>query len=777
MDAVLLPLRGLVLFPGATLVIPVGRPTSVKAIDLHVNGALPLVVVPQLDAGDEEIRQAPLASAGVMATVRQVANLPDGTCRVLVQGNERIEVKGVPFAADGAMMVRVESPAEEDDDPILVRAMGRQIWAMYADYRVATGIPIDDHTALSPPADKPERLAHTAAATVEMTESERVALLEAPTLHARLELLLELLATALAHIQIHSEVQAKVQAAVDTSQREYHLKEQMKAIRAELGDAEGGEAEADRFEERINAANMPKEAHDEAIREVSRMRRIQSDAAEYNIIRTWLETVCDVPWSITTDDDTSLKAAAGVLDEDHYALWKVKERILEYLAVRQLQPKSKGAILCFVGAPGVGKTSLGRSIARALGRNFARIALGGIKDESEIRGHRRTYVGALPGRLVRGLIRAGSANPVIVLDELDKVGNDFRGDPASALLEVLDPEQNSSFIDHYLDVPVDLSQTLFIATANQIDPIPPALTDRLEIIEIPGYTVEEKCHIARRFLMPRLAENHGLRAEQLSLSNGALKQIIRDYTREAGLRDLERQLASLYRKVARRVVEGNNRPARIAERTVTRYLGPPRYYQELADTAEIPGVVVGLAWTAAGGDILFVESTRMDAGNGGSGPVLKLTGSLGDVMKESAEAAMSWLRAHSSTLGLTAADFHAHFHLHVPAGAIPKDGPSAGVTMVTSLASVMTGRAVRPRLAMTGEMTLRGKVLPVGGIKEKILAARRAGVTHVILPEHNRSDLLDIPSAVRRDMQFHYVDRIESVLEYALNAPPISRSD
>jgi len=496
---------------------------------------------------------------------------------------------------------------------------------------------------------------------------------------------------------------------------------------------------------------------------VERLRHIHQESAEYTIIRTWLETVCDLPWSHTTRDRTSLGRAKQVLDQDHYGLDKIKERILEYLAVRQLKADSKGPILCFVGPPGVGKTSLGKSIARALGREYARVSLGGIKDETEIRGHRRTYVGALPGRIVRAMVRAGSQNPVIVLDEIDKVGADFRGDPASALLEVLDPEQNNTFVDHYLDLPLDLSQVLFIATANLPDPIPPALVDRLEMIELPGYTEEDKLEIARRFLIPRVGERHGLDGKRLVITTAAVQRCIRDYTREAGVRELERQLATLHRKVARKVVEGSNGKVRITPRRVAEYLGPPRFFQELAERADQPGVVIGLAWTAAGGDILFVEATRMEGAGG-----LKLTGSLGEVMKESAEAAMSWLRTHADDYGLTAADFVADFHLHVPAGAIPKDGPSAGVTMAAALASVVTRRPIRARLAMTGEITLRGKVLPVGGIKEKVLAARRAGVQTVIMPRHNATDLDDIPEVLRRDLRYELVDTVEEVLRLAL---------
>jgi ATP-dependent Lon protease len=580
-----------------------------------------------------------------------------------------------------------------------------------------------------------------------------------------LDRLIDHCATALAAQQVGIEVSARVQQAMDKGQREYHLREQLKAIRAELGD-QGVDAEADAFEAKLLAADVPPEVLAEAMREVERLRRIHVDSAEYSIIRTWLEAVCDLPWQKATTDTADLQHAQHVLDEDHFGLASVKERILEYLAVRQLQPDSKGPILCFIGPPGVGKTSLGRSIARALGRSFGRIALGGVKDETEIRGHRRTYIGALPGRITRALTRAGTRNPVLVLDELDKVGNDVRGDPASALLEVLDPEQNSAFVDHYLDIPVDLSQVLFIGTANVIDTIPPALQDRLEIIEIPGYIEEEKVAIARRFLLPRVAQSHGLVGKNVSVTTAAVERVIQEYTREAGLRELDRQLAKLHRKVARKIVEGHDKGVRISETSIPRYLGPPRFFPELAERVDQPGVVTGLAWTASGGDILFIEATRMTGTAG-----LKLTGSLGAVMKESAEAAMSWLRTHATEYNLDPSIFESLFHLHVPAGAIPKDGPSAGVTMVTALASVCTGRKVRALLAMTGEITLRGKVLPVGGVKEKVLAARRAGVKQVILPRHNSTDIEDVPEALRRDLTFHFVETVPEVLALALVEP------
>jgi ATP-dependent Lon protease len=758
-----LPVRGMVLLPGMIRSITIGRKASVAVIDQHLEHDLPIVVTPQIDPADAEPMEARLLGVGTVARLLHVTRLPDGSMKVLAEGLERVVRTSDLRIRREAMVADYEEPPATNPDQRELVAMATELSALHEELVISSGLTPEEHETLATPVDMPLRLADQVAGTMDLTWEQQLAVLEKVDPRARLELLLDLAATAIAHRRIQGEVSAKVQSAMDRSQREYHLKEQLKTIRTELGDAAGPDAEADAFEAKIAEANMPEEVAEEAMREVQRLRRIQSDSAEYNIARTWLETVCDVPWNVTTDDDTSLTHAQQVLDEDHYGLDKVKERILEFLAVRQLRADAQGAILCFVGAPGVGKTSLGRSIARAMGRSFARVSLGGIKDESEIRGHRRTYIGAMPGRIIRALVRAGTRNPVIVLDEIDKVGNDFRGDPASALLEVLDPEQNAMFSDHYLDVPVDLSQVLFIATANLIDPIPPALYDRFEMIELPGYTEEEKIEIAKRFLLPTLTAEHGISGDKVRFDTKALQTIIQDHTREAGLRNLSRRLAAVCRKVARQVVEGRDKPVRITAASVERYLGPPRYYLDIDDRDDQPGVVVGLAWTATGGDILFIECLRMNGQ-----PGLKLTGSLGDVMKESAEAALSWLRAHADQVGIPQEAFQQHLHLHVPAGAIPKDGPSAGVGMVAALASRLLDRAVRPRLALTGEITLRGKVLPVGGVKEKVLAARRAGIRTVLLPRHNSKDLIDIPPEVRRDLTFVLVDTIEDVLKHVL---------
>ncbi|TVQ91980.1 MAG: endopeptidase La [Deltaproteobacteria bacterium] len=759
-----LPLRGLVLLPGALRAVSVGRPSSVAAIEHHLTTQAPLVAAVQRDPELEQPLDAEIAEVGVLCVVNRATRVPDGGLQILLEGTERVRMDGPLRQVDDMTVATIVPLPGLPEGEVLteLQAKALELGRLYVRLLTESGMTDLDPSLVLSPTESPERLSDQICGQLEISWDDRLKLLEELDLSARIDRLTEHCVFALAAQRFSLEVNAKVQAAMDKSQREYHLREQLKIIRAELGD-HGVDAEADAFQARLEAAELPPEVRKEALREVERLRRIHVDSAEYSILRTWLEAVCDLPWQKSTEDTTDLSHAQKVLDEDHFGLESVKERILEYLAVRRLKPDSKGPILCFVGPPGVGKTSLGRSIARALGRSFGRIALGGVKDETEIRGHRRTYVGALPGRITRALSRAGTCNPVLVLDELDKVGNDVRGDPASALLEVLDAEQNTAFIDHYLDIPVDLSQVLFIGTANVIDTIPAPLQDRLEIIEIPGYIEEEKVAIARRFLLPRISESHGLNGKNVTVTTGAVERVIQDYTREAGLRELDRQLAKLHRKVARKIVEGHQRGVRITQSAVPRYLGPQRFFSELAERVDQPGVVIGLAWTASGGDILFIECTRM-AGKGN----LKLTGSLGAVMKESAEAAMSWLRTHAHRYQIEPETFEGLFHLHVPAGAIPKDGPSAGVTMVAALASVCTGRKVRAQIGMTGEITLRGKVLPVGGVKEKVLAARRAGVKQVILPRHNRNDLEDVPEVLRRDLQFHFVDTIPEVLELAL---------
>ncbi len=758
-----LPLRGIVILPGAFRAVAVGRPTTVATVEHAVEEDTPLVLVTQLDADIEDPLAADLATVGTIARVLRSVRLPDGTLRLLVEAGPRCIVSGKATERDGLLAVPVAKLKTVTKDKARVGATAKEIHRLLDEWMNAQNMTPTDREAVVEGPNQPERLGDQAASMLELPASEALPILCATTLDERLSLVLDRIVLALATIKLQAEVQVKLQAAMDDNQKEYQLREQLKAIRLELGEAVGPEADADAFKTKIEALGMPVAARDEALREVERMRRMHGDSAEYTIVRTWLETVCDIPWSVATEDTPDIARAAAVLEEDHHGLDKVKERMLEYLAVRQLKPDGKGPILCLVGPPGVGKTSLGMSLARALGRKFGRIALGGIRDETEVRGHRRTYVGALPGRIVRALIRAGTRNPVLVLDEIDKVGNDFRGDPSSALLEVLDPEQNHAFVDHYVDLDVDLSQVLFVATANLIDTVPDALCDRLEIIEIPGYTEEEKLEIARRFLLPKLGIEHGLGSDRIEIKQDAVQRVIRDYTREAGVRDLQRQLARVHRKAARQVVEGRTKKIRVLDSAIPRWLGPRKYVPETLERVDQPGVAVGLAWTAAGGDILFIEATRMPGK-----PGLKQTGSLGDVMKESAEAALSWLRTRAADYGLDNSIFDAEFHVHVPAGAIPKDGPSAGVTMATALASVCTGRKAKPGVAMTGEITLRGRVLPVGGIKEKVLAARRAGVHTVVLPARNKDDAEEIPADARKALTLHYVETVAELLNLVL---------
>ncbi|MBV8358690.1 MAG: endopeptidase La, partial [Deltaproteobacteria bacterium] len=611
---------------------------------------------------------------------------------------------------------------------------------------------------------EPGRLSDLVASYLKIAIEELQDLLSTLEVRQRLEKLIVILSREIELLELGHKIQSQVQTELNKNQREYFLRQQLKAIQKELGETDGRSAEIDDLEKKIEAANMPEEARKAADKELDRLRMIPPESAEHTVVRTYLDWLVSLPWCISTEDNLDITHARAVLDEDHYDLEKVKERILEFLAVRKLKRDTKGPILCFVGPPGTGKTSLGRSIARALGRKFVRLSLGGIRDEAEIRGHRRTYIGSLPGRIIQGLRNAGSNNPLFILDEVDKLGADFRGDPASALLEVLDPEQNSTFVDHYLDVPFDLSRVLFLTTANMLDTIPHALRDRMEVLELPGYTEEEKLHIVDRHLVPKQITENGLSGKPIEFTHEAVAEIIRSYAREAGVRNLEREIARICRKIARSITEGEAPPEQITLAILQRYLGAPKYFSEVAERANEPGVATGLAWTPNGGDIIFIESTRMNGQKG-----LTLTGSLGDVMKESAQAALSYIRTRAEGLGI-APDFYdkSDIHVHVPAGAIPKDGPSAGVTIAASLASLMTGRPVRSDVAMTGEITLRGKVLPVGGIKEKVLAARRAGIHTVALPRRNEHDLDDIPAELRNEMEIIFVDTVDDVLGQVL---------
>jgi ATP-dependent Lon protease len=764
-----LPLRNTVLLPGMIARVQVSRPLAVAAIERHLSTGQPLLVVAQVDPLEEDLAVAELTSVATLSTALKSVRLGDGTIRVLLEGAERRSIQQLHDGPEGGLVAQGRHLPDRVQDPEQARLLARKLRdTVRTLFEGREG----DPPALARVADldvPPGRLADHAAANLTVPHADRLHYLVDPIVDQRLARALIDVGREIALRSITHEVDAAVQRKLDKQQREYFVREQIKGLRAELGEAAESHDDADQLEARLREAGLPEEAMEEALRELGRLRRMHPDASEYHVARTWLEWLANMPWAKASEDSQDIHQARRVLDADHHGLDKVKDRILEYLAVRILKPDGKGPVLCLLGPPGVGKTSLGRSIAKALGREFQRVSLGGMKDEAEIRGHRRTYVGALPGRLAHALKKAGTRNPVIVLDEIDKLGKDFRGDPAAALLEVLDPEQNHAFVDHYLDVPLDLSQVLFVCTANQAGPIPSALRDRLEITEIPGYLEEEKLEIARRHLLPRLQEGHGLVDGQLSITRKAVRHVVRAYTREAGVRGLEQRLAGLNRKAARAFVEGRRRPMRIDRPDqVRKLLGPPRHFPELAERADQPGIAIGLAWTEAGGDILFIEAATWP----GTGEGLKLTGQLGQVMKESVETALSLVRSRATDWGVDPAVFKdATLHVHVPAGAIPKDGPSAGITMVTAILGLLTGRLARPALAMTGEITLRGKVLPVGGIKEKVLAARRAGVEQVILPRRNETDLEDVPPALLRDLEVHLVDHIDEVLALTLLPP------
>ena len=616
--------------------------------------------------------------------------------------------------------------------------------------------------------ESPGNLADLVASTVNISVAERQEVLEKIDLKERLKKVTIMLNRELETLELSSKIQSHIKEGIDKTQREYYLREQLKAIQKELGEVDERYTEIDELRKKMVEAKMPPDVQKVTEKELDRLSKMSQMSAEYTVSRTYLDWFVDLPWSRATEDNLKIKDARKILNEDHYDLEKVKKRILEYLAVRKLKSDMKGPILCFVGPPGVGKTSLGKSIARALGRKFMRISLGGIRDEAEIRGHRRTYVGALPGRVVQGIKKAGSNNPVFMLDEVDKIGMDFRGDPSSALLEVLDPEQNFSFSDHYLEVPFDLSKVMFIATANLLDPVPPALRDRMEVLELPGYTEEEKVMIAREFLIPKELDEHGLRPDQLAFEDEALKLVVRSYTKEAGVRNMEREIAAVCRSVARDVAEGKTEKTNVVVDDIHKLLGPIKFYSEIAERTKYSGVATGLAWTSTGGDIIFVEATKMK----GKG-VLSLTGQLGDVMKESAQAALSYIRSKAQDFNIPEDFFEKQdLHIHVPQGAIPKDGPSAGITMMVALVSLLTDKPVRNDVAMTGEITLRGLVLPIGGVKEKVLAAKRAGIKSVMLPKMNEKDLEEVPQTVKENMNFKFIERVDEGIEYCLTHPP-----
>jgi ATP-dependent Lon protease len=771
----ILPLKNTVVFPALLTPLLVNTPRSKRLIDRVLLMRERLFLTAAVSGPIEGSPDAEnVHDFGTVVRIARMLKFPDGSYRLLIQGVARARVveflpgdeTQLPPGEKPFLRGRVQLvPDRGDVRSVEVAALARNVNEQFAALVAESPRLSDELQVLASNIEDPGRLADLVASNLEIDVAHKQAVLEEADVPARLKRVLAEIARSLEVSQIEGEIREKVQSEMGKTQREYVLRQQLEAIRRELGESEDENVEIDRLRQRIEAAGLPEEAMKHAARELDRLAQMPAAAAEHGVIRTYLEWMADLPWSQLSEDRLDVNEARRILEEDHYGLEKVKDRILEYIAVLSLKRDLKGPILCFVGPPGTGKTSLGRSIARALERQFVRISLGGVRDEAEIRGHRRTYVGALPGRIIQALRRAKKRNPVFLLDEIDKVGTDFRGDPSSALLEVLDPEQNDSFSDHYLEVPFDLSQVLFIATANWMETVPPALRDRMEVIELPGYTEEEKLEIARRFLVPRQQKANGIAAADVSISDDALRVLIRSYTREAGVRNLEREIGSLCRKLARRVAEeGLGGPLHIGAQDVPEMLGPVRFEPELAERAGRPGVAVGLAWTPAGGDILFVESTAMP----GKG-ALKLTGSLGDVMRESAEAARSWLRSHASEFGVAAERFlTSDVHLHVPAGAVPKDGPSAGVAMVTSLASLLTGRAAHPDVAVTGEITLRGKVLPVGGIKEKVLAARRAGIRRVILPERNRRDVAEIQPELLKGLELEYVGTIDEALSHTL---------
>jgi ATP-dependent Lon protease len=766
----ILPLRNTVVFPHAVVPLGAGRASSLHVIEEALAGSRLVGAVMQRDAAEDTPGAAGLHRVGTVVVVHKAFKQPDGTLRLIVQGLERFRILEV-IQESPYLRARIEHIADAADaSPTLeVEALARSALGLFQKVVSLSPTLPDELANVAAAAEGPSALGDLIAASLPSLPTPlKQELLETIDVKQRLERLVGALGKEAEVLELGSKIQSDVQSEMSKTQREYYLREQMKAIQKELGDTDERTQEIETLRQKIEAAGMPEEAKGEALRELDRLAKMPPAAAEYTVARTYIDWLVAMPWKQETADNVDIGAAKVVLDADHEGLEKVKERILEYLAVKKIRPSGKDPILCFVGPPGVGKTSLGRSIARALGRKFHRISLGGMRDEAEIRGHRRTYVGALPGQIIQGLRRAGTKNPVFMLDEIDKLGMDFRGDPASALLEVLDPEQNATFRDHYLDVPFDLSRVLFITTANVIDAVPAPLRDRMEVLPLAGYTEEEKIRIAQTHLVPKQAREHGLEPGQaIAFEPEALRFLARGYTREAGVRNLEREIAAVCRKVARRVAEGHTEPVRVTPDLVTSVLGAPRFeYEELEERTRVPGVAIGLAWTPAGGDILFIEATRMK----GKGS-LTLTGQLGDVMKESAQAALSWVRSHAAGLSI-AADFWetSDLHVHVPAGAIPKDGPSAGITITTALVSLLTGHPVRPGLAMTGEVSLAGRVLPVGGIKEKVLAAHRVGIRTLILPRRNEKNLVeDVPADVREVMTIHFVDSVQGVVRLALD--------
>ena len=766
----LLPVRDVVIYPYMILPLFVGRGLSIKAVDEALNKDRFIFLVAQKDSSVEEPDPEQIYKIGTVAMVIRMLKLPDGRVKILVQGVAKARIKEFHHDERGFYVVDIEKIEEPDIKEITVEveALMRSVKEQSERILQLRGIVSPDALSILEAIDDPGRLADLVASNLRLKVEESQQVLEIIDPVERLKHVNTLLAKEMELTEVQARIQNQAKDEMNKTQREYFLREQMRAIQNELGEVDDKGKEIDEYRQKIEKAKMPEEVEKEASKQLDRLRMMHQDSAEANIIRTYLDWMVDLPWSKATEDNLNIKEASKVLDADHYGLNKVKQRILEYLAVRKLNPDKKGAILCFVGPPGVGKTSLGRSIARALGRNFYRLSIGGVRDEAEIRGHRRTYIGALPGRVIQGIKHAGSNNPIFMIDEVDKIGADFRGDPSSALLEVLDPEQNFSFQDHYLNVPFDLSKVMFITTANLMDPIPGPLKDRMEIIELPGYTDQEKLQIAKRYLVPRQVKENGMQENDISFSDDAILDVINHYTKEAGVRNLEREIGSICRKVARDIAEKNGkrtRTYRITAKNVHKYLGVPKYMPEQERKEHEIGVSTGLAWTQFGGEILYIEVSVL-AGSDGKGGAVTLTGQLGDVMKESAQAGISYIRSRAEKLGISPSfNKEKDVHIHVPAGAIPKDGPSAGITMAVAVISALTNRAVRKDIAMTGEITLRGKVLPIGGLKEKSLAAHRNKIFEIIIPKENEKDLEDIPPEVRKKITFHPVSNMDEVLE------------
>ena len=766
----ILPLRNSVLFPGSIIPIDVGRRKSVRLIEDAISKERPVIgILTQKDARTEEPTMDDMYSIGCAARILKVIKLAKDNFSVILQGVARIEVESLdgtePFMAATVKTVPDGETSDVELDALVMnlKDIAKRVVKLMPELPKEAGALVDSVT-------EPGHLADLITSNLELEVAEKQEILETFELKARMRLVLTFLSRQLEVLKVRERINTQVQEEMGRNQREYVLRQQLKAIRDELGELEEGGSDLDEFREKIEEADMPEEAAIAAKKQLDRLKQMQASSAEYTVTRTYLEWLCELPWNTSTDDHIELDKVRSVLDQDHYGLDKVKKRIVEYMAVRKLKSDKKGPILCLAGPPGVGKTSLGRSVARAIGRKFVRISLGGVRDEAEVRGHRRTYVGSMPGRIIQGIKKAGTNNPVFVLDEIDKLGHDFRGDPGSALLEVLDPEQNSTFSDHYLEVPFDLSKVMFIATANVLDSIPWALRDRLEIIDLAGYTRHDKKQIARRYLVPKQLEEHGLADGVCEITDDAVSIVIDSHTREAGVRNLGRELGSLARGVAVKIAEGiQDKEVIDKPEDVAKYLGAPKYESEVAERTSEPGVATGLAWTAVGGEILFIEATTMP----GKGK-LTLTGQLGDVMKESVMAALSFIRSRAPRLGLDVGNFveKVDLHVHVPAGAVPKDGPSAGVTMYTALVSLFLGIPVRADVAMTGEISLRGNVMPVGGVKEKLLAAHRAGIKRVILPERNLKDLVDVPQEIKDEMEIFGAKRMDEVLHHALTKVP-----